>query len=105
VGRIVLIGQHTVWDGEPRGSSGEGTVFSLSFRPQLTITASGTNIILSWPPMSPVRLHRLHFAIHHQPGFTCGSGAPIHPRRSSSPAKSTVTNPIIGAQKVLRLVQ
>ena len=31
------------------GSSGRGTVFSLSFRPQLTITPSGTNVILSWP--------------------------------------------------------
>jgi uncharacterized repeat protein (TIGR03803 family) len=31
------------------GSSGNGTVFSLSFRPQLTITPSGTNVILSWP--------------------------------------------------------
>jgi uncharacterized repeat protein (TIGR03803 family) len=31
------------------GSAGNGTVFSLSFRPQLTITPSGTNVILSWP--------------------------------------------------------
>jgi uncharacterized repeat protein (TIGR03803 family) len=31
------------------GSSGHGTVFSISFRPQLTITAAGTNVILSWP--------------------------------------------------------
>jgi hypothetical protein len=26
-----------------------GTVFSLSFQPQLTITSSGPNVILSWP--------------------------------------------------------
>ncbi len=31
------------------GASGNGTVFSLSFAPQLTITPSGTNVILSWP--------------------------------------------------------
>ena len=32
------------------GSSGQGTVFSLSLgAPQLTITESGTNIILTWP--------------------------------------------------------
>ena len=30
-------------------SSGWGTVFSLSFRPQLTIVASGPNVILTWP--------------------------------------------------------
>ena len=29
------------------GSSGNGTVFSLSFAPQLTITSSGTNVILT----------------------------------------------------------
>src|SRR5207247_10710665 len=31
------------------GSSGRGTVFSLSFRPQLTITPSGAYVILTWP--------------------------------------------------------
>jgi uncharacterized repeat protein (TIGR03803 family) len=31
------------------GISTVGTVFSLSFRPQLTIAPSGTNVILSWP--------------------------------------------------------
>src|SRR5207237_1271378 len=30
-------------------SGGEGTVFSLSFRPQLAIVPSGTNVILTWP--------------------------------------------------------
>ena len=30
-------------------AGGSGTVFSLSFRPQLTITPSGTNVVLSWP--------------------------------------------------------
>jgi uncharacterized repeat protein (TIGR03803 family) len=31
------------------GSWGEGTVFSISFEPQLTINSSGSNVILSWP--------------------------------------------------------
>jgi uncharacterized repeat protein (TIGR03803 family) len=31
------------------GGSGSGTVFSLSFAPQLTIACSGTNVILTWP--------------------------------------------------------
>ena len=31
------------------GSSGNGTVFSLSFRPQLTITFPGDRPVLSWP--------------------------------------------------------
>ena len=32
-------------------STGNGTVFSLSFQPQLAITPSGTNVILSWPTL------------------------------------------------------
>src|SRR5439155_19437729 len=31
------------------GSSGNGTVFKLSFTPQLSISSSGTNVILTWP--------------------------------------------------------
>jgi uncharacterized repeat protein (TIGR03803 family) len=31
------------------GSAGYGTVFSLSFRPQLTLIRSGLNVILAWP--------------------------------------------------------
>ena len=31
------------------GSAGRGTLFSLSFPPQLTITLAGTNVILTWP--------------------------------------------------------
>jgi len=31
------------------GSSGNGTIFSISLPPQLAITSSGQNVILSWP--------------------------------------------------------
>jgi uncharacterized repeat protein (TIGR03803 family) len=31
------------------GNSRIGTIFSISFAPQLTIIASGTSVILSWP--------------------------------------------------------
>jgi uncharacterized repeat protein (TIGR03803 family) len=46
---LVLSGNTLYGTAENGGSGGNGTVFSLSFRPQLTITPSGTNIILSWP--------------------------------------------------------
>src|SRR5207244_8206631 len=31
------------------GSLGDGTVFSLSFPPKITIAPSGPNVVLSWP--------------------------------------------------------
>ncbi|MBI3850934.1 MAG: hypothetical protein HY298_11760 [Verrucomicrobia bacterium] len=47
--RLILSGNTLYGTASGGGSSGNGTVFSLSFRPQLTITSSGTNVILSWP--------------------------------------------------------
>ena len=46
---LVFLGNALYGTAHSGGSSGNGTVFSISFRPQLTITPSGTNVILSWP--------------------------------------------------------
>jgi uncharacterized repeat protein (TIGR03803 family) len=49
VGGLILSGNALFGTAYVGGSSGNGTVFSLSFAPQLTITPSGPNLILSWP--------------------------------------------------------
>ena len=46
---LILSGDTLYGTTEYGFSSGYGTVFSLSFRPQLTIAPSGTNVIVSWP--------------------------------------------------------
>jgi uncharacterized repeat protein (TIGR03803 family) len=46
---LVLSGDTLYGTARGGGSAGVGTVFSLSFAPQLTITPSGPNVILSWP--------------------------------------------------------
>jgi len=46
---LILSGNTLYGTASSGGSSGAGTVFCLSFRPQLTIVPSGTNVILSWP--------------------------------------------------------
>jgi uncharacterized repeat protein (TIGR03803 family) len=46
---LILLGNTLYGTTSAGGSSDNGTVFSLSFRPQLTITPSGTNVVLSWP--------------------------------------------------------
>ena len=48
-GSLVLSGNTLYGSTANGGPSGNGTVFSLSFVPRLTITLLGTNIVLSWP--------------------------------------------------------
>ena len=85
------------------GSAGNGTVFSLSFRPQLTIIRSGTNVILSWPTNA---------AGFDYTGFTLQSTTNLVSLAvwsSNSPAPvvvnglNTVTNPISDTQTLFRL--
>ncbi len=49
VAGLLLSGNTLYGTANAGGSADNGTVFSLSFRPQLTIVPSGTNVILSWP--------------------------------------------------------
>jgi uncharacterized repeat protein (TIGR03803 family) len=85
------------------GSWGNGTVFSLSFRPQLNIVASGANVILTWPT---------NFAGFDYTGYTLQSTTTLVPPAvwtTNLPApvvvggQNTVTNPISG-QKFFRLI-
>jgi uncharacterized repeat protein (TIGR03803 family) len=85
------------------GSSGHGTVFSLSFAPQLTIIASSANIILTWPT---------NVAGFDYTGFTLQSTtnlvspavwSTVSPGPVVFNGQNTVTNPISGGQKFYRL--
>ena len=77
------------------GSSGNGTVFSLSFAPRLTILPSETNIILAWPT---------DFAGFDYSGFILQSAPAVSGTFTNIPdATSPYTNPITGAQQFYRL--
>ena len=86
------------------GEAGEGTVFSISFRPQLTITRDGTNAILSWPT---------NHAGFDYTGYTLQSTtnlvSPVWTTDLPAPVvvneQNTVTNPISGTQQFWRLSQ
>jgi len=57
---------------EGGGESGNGTVFNLSFRPQMTITPSwDEHHSVMADQLGWIRLHWLYFAIHHEP---CSAG-------------------------------
>ena len=87
------------------GLSGVGTVFSLSFTPQLTITPSATNLILTWPT---------NYAGFDYTGYNLQSttnlvSSAIWTTNSTTPVivngQNTVTNPISGTQQFFRLRQ
>jgi uncharacterized repeat protein (TIGR03803 family) len=87
------------------GSSGAGTVFSLSLLPQLRATPSAANVILTWPT---------NIAGFDYSGFSLQSTTNlVSPAvwTTNSPApvvvngQNTVTNPIAGTQQFFRLSQ
>jgi uncharacterized repeat protein (TIGR03803 family) len=83
---------------------GNGTVFSLSFTPQLTIIPSAGNVIVTWPT---------NYAGFDYTGYTLQSTtnlvSPVWTTNSLAPVvvnrQNTVTNPISGTQQFFRLSQ
>ena len=80
-----------------------GTVFSLSFRPQLTVTLSGASVILSWPT---------NVAGFDYNGYTlqCATNLvspTVWTTNSTAPVavngQNTVTTPMAGTRKFYRL--
>jgi uncharacterized repeat protein (TIGR03803 family) len=86
------------------GSSGVGTVFSLSFQPQLSITPSLANIILTWPS---------NYAGFDYSGYqlqsTTNLSSSVWTTNLPAPVivngQYTFTNTVSGVQQFFRLVQ
>ncbi len=83
---------------------GNGTLFSLSFTPQLAIIPSNANLILAWPT---------NYAGFDYTGFvlqsTTNLASPVWVTNCPAPivvnGQNTVTNPISGTQQFFRLAQ
>jgi len=83
------------------GSSGWGTVFSLALpRSQLSITALGTNVILTWPTNAAGFTLEFATDLVSPTVWNTNSTAPVVIN-----GQNTVTNPIIGSQMFFRLSQ
>ena len=86
------------------GRFGYGTVFSISFLPQVALTPSGPNLILSWPT---------NYAGFDYGGYVLQSAtnlaSPAWTTNSPAPVvvngQFTVTNPVSGTQQFFRLSQ
>ncbi len=97
---LILSGNTLYGTAQSGGSSGNGTVFSLSLPPQLTIIPSRTNLILTWPA----------YATGFTLQFTTNLASPatwttVSPGPVVVSGLNTVTNPITGAQQFYRLSQ
>jgi uncharacterized repeat protein (TIGR03803 family) len=101
--RLILSGNTLYGTTYKGGSSGDGTVFSLSFPPpQLTLIPSGPYVNLTWPT---------NYAGFSYSGYTLQSTtnlvSPVWGTVSPGPVvvngQNTVTNPISGTQMFFRL--
>ena len=85
------------------GSSGYGTVFSLSFAPQLTIIPSAANIILTWP----TNYAGFDYAGYNLQFTTNLITSAVWATNSAAPVlvngENAATNPISGTQQFFRL--
>jgi hypothetical protein len=78
-----------------------GTVFSISFPPQLNLSISGPNSILSWPTDFDYTDYRLQSTTNlSSPAWTTNLPAPVVVN-----GQNTVTNPVSGTQQFFRLSQ
>jgi len=94
-GGLVLSGNALYGTTAYGGSSGNGTVFRLSFAPHLAISRSATNIILSWPA---------NIAGFDFTGFTLQSTPALTSTFTNIPgATNPYTNSISDAQQFYRL--
>jgi len=101
---LVLSGYTLYGTAQTGGDSGNGTVFSLSFPPQLTIIPSGPYVILTWPT---------NYAGFDYTGFTLQAttdlGSPVWTTVSPGPVviggQNVVVNTISGTQQFFRLSQ
>jgi uncharacterized repeat protein (TIGR03803 family) len=85
------------------GSFNEGTIFRISFTPHLTLTPSGSNVILTWPT---------NVAGFDYTGYALQSATNLAPPAAWNPSlplpavisgQETVINPITGTQQFYRL--
>jgi uncharacterized repeat protein (TIGR03803 family) len=102
VGRLILSPSTLYGKTEWGGAYGYGTVFSISFTPEPTLTTVGANVILSWPTNYD-GFDSTGFALYS----TTNLAAPVWTSNSAPPTvingQNTVTNPISGTQRFFRL--
>jgi uncharacterized repeat protein (TIGR03803 family) len=99
-GGLILAGTTLYGTAEFGGAGNTGTIFSISLPPQLAITASGPNVILTWPT------NVAGLTLQSTPNLVAPAvWTPVSPGPVVVNGLNTVTNPMIGSQQFYRLSQ
>jgi uncharacterized repeat protein (TIGR03803 family) len=103
VAGLILSGNILYGTARSGGTSGSGTIFSLSLPiapPLLTIIPSGANVILTWPTNAAGFTLQSTTNLGSSAVWTTNSPVPVVVN-----GQNTVTNPISGSQEFFRLSQ
>ena len=103
-GGLVLLDNTLYGTASAGGTSGNGTIFSLSFAPQLTIALSGSNVILTWPT-NVAGFSYAGYILQSATNIASTNWSTISPPPVVVNGQNTVTNAISGTQMFYRLSQ
>ena len=95
--KLILSGNTLYGTASRGGLSGNGTVFSISLLPQLTISATGPNLVLSWPS------NFSGFVLQASTNLASSAWITNLPPPVLVNGQNTVTDPISGTQQFFRL--
>jgi len=99
---LIISGNTLYGTADYGGSSGNGTLFSISFTPQLAIFRSAANVVVTWPTNAV----GLTFTLQSTTNLVSPAGwTTVSPVSTVVSGQNTVTNPIIGTQQFYRLSQ
>lgn len=86
------------------GPAGNGTVFSISFPPKLSIVSSGTNVVVSWP-VAYAGFDYSKFRLEYSTNLALPAWSAISQGPTFVVGMNTVTNPITAYPLFFRLIQ
>ena len=100
---LVLSGNTLYGTASGGGNSGYGTVFSVSFKPELSITRSGPNALLTWPTNYAGFDYR-GYALQSTTNFSSAANwTNVSPSPVILNGQYIVSNPISGTKQFFRL--
>ena len=102
---LILLGNVLYGTAHNGGSTGNGTVFSLSFATQLTIMPSGASVILTWPTNN-AGFDYTRFTLQSTTNLVSPAvWTTVSPGPVFIDGQNAVTNTISGTQQFYRLAQ